>query len=141
MQSSIKLYIPPAVVPTLALALTTCGILLGYESATNIAVFTLYVLSIVCIVACSCGIYVVSSGYFKPRLTVIKSLQSQEGKKKLFRYYSYLCYFSISALCASSGYFLLASTVLLSLIMIIALNTLLLDKIKKLGQQSSSQNT
>lgn len=141
MQSSIKLYIPSAVIPTLALALTTCGILFGYDSVTNIAVFTLYVLSIVRIVACSWGIYAVSSDHFKPRLVVIKSLQSQTGIRKIIRYYAYLCYFSISALCASAGYFLLASTVLLSLIMIIVLNTLLLDKIKELDQQSISQNT
>lgn len=131
MQSSIKLYIPPAVVPTLALALTVCGILLGYDNITNIAVFTLYALSIVYIVACSCGIYVVSSGHFKLRPTVTGSFQNQGGKK-IVRYYIYLCYFSISALCASAGYFLLASTVLLSLIMIIFLKNLLLDKIKEL---------
>lgn len=141
MQSTIKLYIHSVVVSTLTLALTTCGILLGYDSVTNITVFTLYALSIFCIISCPCGIYAVSSGYYKPRSTVIGSLQSQEGIKKLFRYYSYLCYFSISVLCASAGYFLLASTVLLSLIMIIALNTVLLDKIKELEQQSISQNT
>ena len=140
MQSSIKSYLPSVLVSTLALALTISGILFGYESATNIAVFTLYALSIVCIVACSCGIYVVSSGYFKLRPKVTGSLQNQGGKK-IVRYYIYLCYFSISVLCASAGYFLLAATVLLSLIMIIVLNTLLLDKIKKLGQQSISQNT
>ncbi len=141
MQSSIKPHLPSAVVPTLALALTAYGILLGHNSATNIAVFTLYVLSIVCIVACSFGIYVVSSDHSKPRPEVIKSLQSQTGIRKIIRYYAYLCYFVISALCASAGYFLLASTVLLSLIMIIALNTVLLDKIKELEQQSISQNT
>ena len=141
MQSSIKSYLPSAVVQTLALALTAFGILFGYDSATNIAVFTLYALSIICIVACSCGIYVVSSDHSKPRPAVIKSLQSQTGIRKIIRYYSYLCYFSISALFASAGYFLLASTVLLSLIMIIVLNTLLLDKIKELDQQPISQNT
>ena len=141
MQSAIKSYLPSIVVSTLALPLTIGGILFGHDSVTNIAVFTLYALSIFCIVACSCGIYVVSSGYFKLRPTVTGSLQSQTGIKKIVRYYIYLCYFSISALCASAGYFLLASTVLLSLIMTIVLKILVLDKIKKLGQQSISQNT
>lgn len=135
-KSSSKPYIVSVVVMTTLLALPSCGMLLGYENVTNVAVFLLYLLSILMTIGAIVGIVAISGKNYKPSAEIINSVKNTTVTAKFTRTYNNLCLLLISILCAYSGYFLLASVVMIGICAMLLVNKLMHAKIKELGQQS-----